>query len=279
MRVPRVRAVPAVPPATPVPEPRPSSETSSSTRSASVRSRTSTRARGPACLRAFVSPSWVTRNSTSSVASGSSGAPPIRTRSTVCPPAVRACVTSDSRSASRGRESAPASSSRRVCTRVCSSRTACRADSSTPLRWPSAAVGSRCRSRRPAPACTPIAVTWWATTSCSSRPIRRRSRVTACWASSSCCARISACARRSSSCSSACAHARLPNSHAPVKYAAFTSTWMIRNAKYALTPRSPVSGSVNPRTDAATSQAAIATTMISRTRRARRRSGVHAPTE
>jgi hypothetical protein len=53
-----------------------------------------------------------------------------------------------------------------------------------------ASVGSRSNSRRATPACTPITLTWWATTSCSSRAIRTRSSSTArraltsrCWSS------------------------------------------------------------------------------------------------
>ncbi|MCJ2194702.1 hypothetical protein MUG60_08600 [Kaistella montana] len=146
----------------------------------------------------------------------SRGAGPTRVSSTDCPTPA-ASATRSSRSASRGRESGAASPSRRVCTMVFSSATASRADDSMPRRWPAAASGSRARVRRAAPACTPIAVTWWATTSCSSRAIRSRSRSTACSARRSCCARISACAASSRCRSTAERHEASPNLHAPVK--------------------------------------------------------------
>jgi hypothetical protein len=47
----------------------------------------------------------------------------------------------------------------------------------------SAESGSRRSTRRAPVASTPITLTWWATTSCSSRAIRRRSSATA-WAAS-----------------------------------------------------------------------------------------------
>ena len=66
-------------------------------------------------------------------------------------------------------------------------------DSSVPRGLRPAA--RRC-TRRPAPACTTITLTWWATTSCSSRAMRPRSTATARRASSSRC-RSSAAARSS----------------------------------------------------------------------------------
>ena len=74
--------------------------------------------------------------------------------------------------------------------------------------------GSRSRIRRAPPAWTTITDTEWATTSCISRAIRRRSAAAARATSSSC----ASCARTAASCSSSVSRARVlsprPASHA-----------------------------------------------------------------
>ncbi len=70
------------------------------------------------------------------------------------------------------------------------------------LRASVAFSGWRAITLRAAPACTPITLTWWATTSCSSRAMRTRSANTACRAFSSR-SRWSSVARSASSCSRA----------------------------------------------------------------------------
>ena len=72
--------------------------------------------------------------------------------------------------------------SRRMPTSRCSSSTACRAEDSTVPNASAARSGSFPMTCRAAAACTPMTLTWWATTSCSSRAIRTRSATTACCA-------------------------------------------------------------------------------------------------
>ena len=87
----------------------------------------------------------------------------------------------------------------------------------TSSMWAAASTarsGSRSRIRRAPPACTTITDIEWATTSCISRAIRRRSSAAARAISSSC----ASCARTAASCSSSVSRVRVrtprPASHA-----------------------------------------------------------------
>ena len=89
-----------------------------------------------------------------------------------------------------------------------------------PSRALRVASGSRVMTRRAAAAWMPMTDTWWATTSCSSRAMRRRSSVTARVRSSSVCAEMVSAWPASSARSRAERHCIWPMTTAPPKYTA-----------------------------------------------------------
>ena len=159
--------------------PRPSSTTSIVRRSGAYSSSTLALA-GPACLSVFVSDSWITRYAARSAPAGSSRAAPERTTSTGSP-AERTVSSSGSSCASPGIGAVdpawPSSVSTPIKRRI--SASPARPVSSTWAIASCAAFGSRSMTVLAAPAWTIITLIAWATTSCSSRAMRVRSRVTA----------------------------------------------------------------------------------------------------
>ena len=100
-------------------------------------------------------------------------------------------------------------SSRRISTR------AWRPVAAIASKAPAARSGSVATATGPASACTTIMLTWWATTSCSSRAIRARSEATARRASEARSRSSRAARSRSSAASARCTRARSPSTHAP----------------------------------------------------------------
>ena len=134
----------------------------------------------PECLTALVSASWTTRYAdTSSVRGRGLRSPSTEARR----PVLLFCLGNELGELSRDPAAAPA---RRAGPLGAGSR-ADLCSSTTPGGWRSRStrdfrglVGARGpMTRRAAPAWTPITLTWWATTSCSSRAIRTRSSSTA----------------------------------------------------------------------------------------------------
>ena len=105
-----------------------------------------------------------------------------------------------------------------------SSATASRDMSSTPRMASAASSGFVSIARRAAAVCTPISEMWWATESCRSRAMRRRSAITAWSASCRAWAWTSSRLVASSSAALACSQAWRPSQIATPKYARFITT-------------------------------------------------------
>ncbi len=161
--------------------PAPSSRTSTPTSSPWYVSRTWARAR-PACLRVLVRASWTIRKTVRPTVGGSGRTGP-STVNSVSVPASRDSVMIRPRSSAPGcgagglcSGSSPARSTSRSW-RI--SRSAIRPESSRVTSASRDTSGSYARLARAPPAISCMVVMWWATMSCSSRAIRRRSSATA----------------------------------------------------------------------------------------------------
>src|ERR1700729_2924475 len=197
--------------------PRPSSTISTSSSSGQYRTRTSARD-AAACLRVLVSASCTMRYADTPIIGGNERSSPSTLTTTASSDSL---ILAASRGSwlrpGCGARSSRSPACRRNPSRRCNSPTACRLETSIAANAPFALTRSLSITTRAAPAWTPIMLTWWATTSCSSRAIRTRSSNTAC---SACVARDSA----TSACSARARTAR-PATQATAKSTGMNTSW------------------------------------------------------